>query len=77
MIDQFQNEIRNCVNLLSDYERNKKQIIDESFVYGPCNFSTSQIAKNGDDDPSFEISFLSNIQTNSFSMSNSSDHPLD
>ncbi|CAD8145891.1 unnamed protein product [Paramecium octaurelia] len=77
MIDQLQNEIRNCVNLLSDYERNKKQIIDESFVYGPCNFSTSQIAKNGDDDPSFEISFLSNIQTNSFSLTNSSDHPLD
>ncbi|CAD8064266.1 unnamed protein product [Paramecium sonneborni] len=77
MIDQLQNEIRNCVNLLSDYERNKKQILDESFVYGPCNFSTSQIAKIGDDDPSFEISFLSNIQTNSFSLSNSNDHPLD
>lgn len=57
--------MRNCVNLLSEYEKSK--VPDDSVVQGPCNFSTSQIAKDGDEDPSFEISFLSHIPSDSFS----------
>ncbi|KAM3132411.1 hypothetical protein pb186bvf_015511 [Paramecium bursaria] len=60
LIHYIQSTVTNCVNLLSNHEKEQK-LVDVSQT-GPCNFSHSMIQKEGDSDPSFDTSILLRLE---------------